>query len=41
MTCWDIVRYGIAFSYAVPNESGSVRVAQHPLHICVAGNEPG
>ena len=41
MTFWGIVRYSIVFSYNVPRDCGSVRVVQHPLHICVVGNEPG
>ena len=41
MTFWGIVRYSVVFSYTGPNDCGSVRVVQHPLHIGVVGNEPG
>ena len=41
MTFGRIVGYSVVFSYTVPNCRGSVRVVQHPLHVCVVRNEPG
>ena len=41
MTFGRIVRYSVVFSYTVPKGRGSIRVVQHPLHICVVRHEPG